>query len=95
MFDFDYIHEDVDDELNDNDEKCFIEFREIIHETDMAYLIGTNNKGKFWIPKSICEFDKDVIVYPQWFDIKFNNDHCETIIKTNCKNTINKIKRNL
>lgn len=32
---------------------------DLVHETDLAYLISPDGKKKEWVPKSVVEYDKD------------------------------------
>jgi hypothetical protein len=45
-----------------------IEYDELKHETDMAYLVIIDG-DEVWIPKSVCELDEDnqIIEVQEWF----------------------------
>jgi hypothetical protein len=45
---------------HDIDECRIVKVKTLVHETELAYLFE-DKRGKFWIPKSVCYFDKDMI----------------------------------
>lgn len=48
-----------------------IDFDELVHDTDMAWLISIDSE-KVWLPKSECELDEhdQVAQVPEWLAIE-------------------------
>jgi hypothetical protein len=67
----DYIPTWPDDEMdNFGGDPCYDVFDSIEAETKKAILFK-NDKGLFWIPKSILSINLDEVIYPSWFDIEY------------------------